>query len=82
MGVLGQAGLRGVWFDRLTRDARCGLVVGCRWVPDADSGMTTGALAGGAERVQAGECLVGVGAAAIPGFVGRTRQRRCITVDR
>ena len=63
LGVLGRGGLAGVWFDRLTRDARCGLVVGSCWVPAADAGMTTGALAGGAERVRLGERGVGVGAA-------------------
>ena len=54
MGVLGQDGLAEVWFDRLTRDARCGLVVGCRWVPAADGRLTAGAVAEGAEWVQPG----------------------------
>ena len=33
VGSAGGGGLPGVWFDRLTRDAGCGRVVGWRWVP-------------------------------------------------
>ena len=33
-------GLPGVWFDKLTRNAGCGRVVGCCWVPAGDAGMT------------------------------------------
>ena len=47
-GFLGRGGLAGGWFDRLTRDARRGLVVGCCWVPAVDAGMTARAVTPGA----------------------------------
>ena len=37
--------------------------------------MTTGAVAGGADRMQPAECLVGVGAAGVREFGGRARCR-------
>lgn len=73
LGVLGQGGLAGVWFDRLSRGAGCGLVVGCCWGSAADGGMTTGAVAGGVKQAQRGECFVGVGAAGVPELVDQAR---------
>ena len=39
LGAFGLAGLPGVWFDRLTRNAGWGSVGGCCWVPAGDAGM-------------------------------------------
>ena len=47
LGAFGRAGLPGVWFDRLTRNAECGRVVRRCWVPAADAGMTEETCLGG-----------------------------------
>ena len=67
----GGRGLPGVWFDRLTRDAGCGRVVGCCWVPAPFGRLRAGLTPGWRGRKTGGSetaALGGIGMGRLGAF--------------